>query len=299
MNRLEPEDIAKIRSHVRKLTGAVEAFDRRGFRLLQWPSLVTGRKPIELSLEHEVRLKPPGTAQLHSLLTRLTLSAGQAASRLLLPGSSGQSELIVMPVLRRAGPQSLDVYFDFPEGGFASAGYTFRHRLLGRRFMTWDGGDDGLSPLNLELPAVDLKLNALTARLEFNWLDNPATALLENFSEPTDMGLSPVRLTAGFTDFDMRRLVRTFENTTVRQKFLFQVRTDPVFALNIDLIRTRHLQTNSEGRFVDVDLSPMHPVDDAGIEALSSFSEALTSEYGLEFNFETKASRARRVIGAP
>jgi len=299
MNQIEPGEIAGIRDFVRRSTGATEQMDRRGFRLLQWPSPITGRKPIELSLEHEARLKPTSTTLLHSLSTRLALSPGQPASRFLVSGSAAHENLTIDPVIRRPGPQSVDVYFDLPDGGFVSAGYTFRQRLIGRQFMTWLGEGDDLPALNLELPAVSLNRNALTARLEFNWLDRPASALGgQEEADTQSANRNPVCLTASLSGLDLRKLIPTFENTTVRQKFLLRRNEKAAFALNVDFIRTRNLRRDVEARFVDIDLSSMNPIDSGEMDALAVFSEALMSAYSLEFNFQTKASRAMRVLEA-
>jgi hypothetical protein len=245
----------------------------------------------ELSLEHEARLKPSDESGLRSLLARLTLSNGERAGRLLLPPDSRHAGLTVEPVRRRAGPQSLDIYFDLPGGSFVSSGYTFRQRVLGREFMTWAGGGDDVSALNLELPAVDLQWNGLTARLEFNWLDRPSAALAASARKG-----SPARLASEIGGLDLQNLTCGFENSTVRQKFLLRRGEQSVFAVNVDFIRARDLRSQKETRFVDIDVSGMNIVDSGEIDSLAALSGDLMVTYSLEFNFETKASRAARAL---
>lgn len=295
---VEPEGLAKARRYVRSVTNASESLDRRGFRLLQWPSPRTDRKPIELSLEHEARMKPRGPTGLFALLSRLMLSEGRSAADILLNGSAGFGGLTVTRVQRRPGPQSVDIYFDFPQGGFVSAGYTFRLRKAGRQFMTWDQAGDGLSALNLELPAVDMQRNAITARLEFNWLDSADSALAKTDADAAG-AREPVPLVAKFAGLDLRALVPAFENTTTRQKFSLVRGAAAAFALNVDLITTRDLRRNTDARFVDVDVSSVNVIDEGEIDALAALSGRLMETYDLEFRMETKASAARRVLGAP
>jgi len=300
MNRLCPENLEEVRRNIAYVTGATESYDRRGFRLLQWPSPYTEKKPIELSLEHEARLKPANTHDLHSLLATLAASRGEFVDRVLLPGKPQYHPLTLELVQRAPGAQSIDVYFDLPEGfNLISKGYTFRQRKRGDTFMTWAGGEGGLSALNLELPAVDLQRNGLTARLEFNWLDEVSRTLQEASPEQTEANIkNPAHLAAEIAGTDFRILVPAFENVTVRQKYLG--RTQPgeaVFALNVDLIHTRALRDSREAKFVDIDLSGMRLVDESEFEFLADLSGCLMDRYNLAFNFATKASRAMQELG--
>jgi hypothetical protein len=104
VHSVEPERLAEIRRKVGVATGAQEAYDRRGFRLLQWPSPHTDRKPIELSLEHEARLSPTSTRQLHSLLASLAVSRGERLDRVLLAGKQRFHDLTLEQVRRAPGP---------------------------------------------------------------------------------------------------------------------------------------------------------------------------------------------------
>jgi hypothetical protein len=300
LNRLCPETLEEVRRKVAYVTGATESYDRRGFRLLQWSSPHTDKKLIELSLEHEARLKPLNIQGLHSLLATLAASRGEFIDRVLLPGKLQHRPLRLELVQRAPGAQSIDVYFDLPEGfSLISKGYTFRQRKRGSSFMTWAGGESGLSALNLELPAVDLQRNGLTARLEFNWLDEVSRTLQEASPEQIEANSNnPAHLAAEIAGSDFRRLVPAFENVTVRQKYLGRTQQgEAVFALNVDLIHTRALRDGREAKFVDIDLSGMRLVDESEFEFLADLSGLLMDRYNLAFNFATKASRAMQELG--
>jgi hypothetical protein len=300
MNRLCPENLEEIRRKIVSVTGAAEKYDRRGFRLLQWPSPYTTKKPIELSLEHEARLKPVSAHDLHSLLATLTASRGESIGRVLLPGRPQYRDLTLELVQRPPGAQSIDVYFDLANDiSLISKGYTFRQRKRGSTFMTWAGNEGGLSALNLELPASDLRANGITARLEFNWLDEVSRTLQEASQHQTKSNLSnPAHLAAEIAGTDLSGLTPAFENATVRQKFLGRnQRGDAVFALNVDFIKTRNLRDSKEATFVDVDLSGMRLIDEKELEFLANLSGLLMDRYKLAFNFATKASRAMQELG--
>jgi hypothetical protein len=165
--------------------------------------------------------------------------------------------------------------------------------------MSWAGGDDGLSALNLELPAVDLKTNGLTARLEFNWLDD-VSRTLKGASQQKDAAnaANPAHLAAELAGMDLRDLAPAVENTTVRQKFLArEPGGEAVLAANVDFIDTRRLRDGKEASFVDIDLSGMRPVDQKETEFLAELSGTLMSRFELAFNFHTKASRAMLALG--
>jgi len=292
MELFSPEILEAIRQNVARATGASEHLDHRGFRLLQWESLYSAEKPIELSLEHEARLKPASSESLSFLLAALLASVGERIDRVLVPDFNRFGALKLERVLRSPGAQSNDHYFDLPNSlEFISKGYTFRQRVRGSSFMTWSEGDEGLSALNLELPAVDLHSNGVTARLEFNWLDKVARTLKDATISSTSQ--SPVHFASELAGMDLQNLEPVLENATVRQKFLGRdEKGEAMFALNVDFVHTLSLRDGIEADFVDVDASSMHFVDQNEFEILADLSGQLMERYGLVFNFATKASRA-------
>lgn len=151
---------------------ATETYDRRGFKMQHWTSPRTKRKPIELSLEHEARLQPRTEQAGEVLLEALADSEGLPIKARLLPGNSDFGDLRVRAYVRPPGPQSIDLYYDATHEGRPCAliaqQVTIRERLSGQSFMTWSGGNDVLSALNLELPFVPIGSLGMTARLEFN-----------------------------------------------------------------------------------------------------------------------------------
>src|SRR5438132_4749286 len=98
------------------------------------------QKPIELSLEHEVRLTPQSNTAHRKLLDVLLESEGEAAAERLLPRSKFGS-LIVRRYIRNSGPQSTDRYYDVAERervSLISKMISVRERLRGSNFMTWN-----------------------------------------------------------------------------------------------------------------------------------------------------------------
>jgi hypothetical protein len=296
MERLRPKSLDDVWRTVSGAADATETLDRRGFQLLQWRSPRSVEKPIELSLEHEARLRPAGSEGLCALLATLVSSLGQRVDRILLPSFKSYGDLILGQVERSVGAQSIDHYFDLPGGfEFISRGFTFRKRVRSSNFMTWNSEKEGLSTLNLELPAVDLQTNGMIARLEFNWKDELALTLQEAAVDRPSQ--NPAHFAAQIAGLDLRQLEAVLENTTVRQKFLGRGSDGKaMFALNVDFIKARNLRDGSEARFVDVDVSGMHFVDQKEFDALAELSGQLMKRYELRFNFATKASRAVREL---
>lgn len=153
--RVVPRALAASWNHVLEVVpDAAEGLDRRGFRLLHWPPNVGG-KPNELSLEHELRLKPVDDqeASASSLVTDLLLHHGRILGRLLPDLPSELAALVVQQKDRPPGPQSLDLYWDTSDlQSLIEGRATVRERLVTSPFMTWSGADADTHTCNLELP---------------------------------------------------------------------------------------------------------------------------------------------------
>jgi hypothetical protein len=325
-SELEPERLAWLRQQVRsRVPGVTEAEDRRGFQLLHWPPLRPNGndKPAELSLEHEARLRPPADGPADALLRALLASEGQAAAERLLPAGHQFAHLLVRRYQRDPGPQSTDRYYDIaPAAGAASLlphAITVRERIRTSKFMTWSAGGDNPAagtapprPLNLELPFVALGADGLTARLEFNWVDDLSTCLAEaaDSSRPAEerlrnpLVLAQIHLDQFHPGLRLEPLEPVLEHTTYRQKFGLlappQSRDgEPVevFVINVDTVVAQNLRSHRTGTYVDVDISSVHAVDHGELARLQRLVEGLASRYRLVPNLATKALRSAQVSG--
>jgi Phosphotransferase enzyme family len=318
---VEPRELAQARALVRQRVPDVkDAVDRRGFRLLHWPPTRPNDrdKPQELSLEHEARLKPGLESGLHRLLDSLHASSGRAAGERVLPNAGPHGDLLVEHVQRASGAQSVDHYYDVDQRighrRLIPRMFSLRQRLRTSSFMSWSAESSGdaagsgstpavapKAPLNLELPFVALGSTGMTARLEFNWLDDPRESLAEatNLQAPESSRLSnPIFLASLAGEVSFEGAAPVIEHTTFREKFLFkQGDGQPRFALNIDRVTAQSLSTGRMASYVDVDISGFRLVDEAELALLTSFYLDFSNEYGLLPNLCTKAWRDAAMLG--
>ena len=310
LNEIEPSSLKKVRNWVRQnVPGVQEAMDRRGFQLLQWvPARDNASvKPGELSLEHEVRLKPKNHESLQPLLEKLHMSEGCIVSDFLLPQNNKFGSLVVQRYKRDFGPQSIDRYYDFAKSSktsLISRMITVRERIKSSKFMTWGGTDNSMRPLNLELPFIALGNTGMIVRLEFNWIDDLAVCLNEAVSTVIDKDLklrNPLFIAAINEGFVLSELIAVFEHTTFREKFSFYKRetantpSEEVFVLNVDHITAQCLQSGRIGSYADIDISVVKPVNDNVLDDMSAFALCVSDTYALIPNLATKAMRDSQV----
>ncbi len=297
---VEPSAISEIRSRLAcEIGGASERFDRRGFRLLQWPSPHSRLKPIELSLEHEARLKPVSPKSLARLLAALAVSDGRTMKTSELCPGDDFASLVVNRVHRMPGSQSLDEYFDVASSpvSYVESGYTLRRRVKGRDFMTWsESSADGVA-YNIELPCVRLASTGVIARLEFNWIAGKELPAAETIRPAADsLPVEPIPIVNHLTGFDLFKATACSLNETVREKFTVSEPGDglgPRFVINVDFISVTSCGAHARRcHFVDVDISSLRRTDVAEVDALVQLSRRLAERYDLSVNSETKSSRA-------
>jgi hypothetical protein len=305
---LEPKSLAVVRNLVLKeVPGAKHDTDRRGFQLLHWaPNRPNDRgKPQELSLEHEVRLKPATNDAMKALLDALHGNSGRRISEQLLPRSARFGDLVVHRLGRAPGSQSVDHYYEISHGvartKLIPRMYSLRQRIRGSDFMTWSSQDpQGPAPMNLELPFVALGSSGMTARLEFNWMDVPEIAIEEalNTKLPAaDRMNNPIYLASLMEGLSFAGAVPAIEHTTFREKFDFRNdRDEAVFALNVDFVTAQSLATRRIGSYVDVDISSYREVSAEELGRLSEFAAALAGTYALLPNLCTKVFRDAGVV---
>lgn len=152
----------------------------------------------------------------------------------------------------------------------------------------------------------------LTVRLEFNWVDDLATCLAEADDDhlPADNRLrNPLvwaqrHLNQFHPGLKLAPLEPVLEHTTYRQKFGLLAPpqgegSEPieVFVINIDTVVAQNLRSHRTGTYVDVDISSVHPVDEAELARLQRLVAGLTSRYQLVPNLATKALRSAQVSG--
>lgn len=312
-NEIEPEPLRDVRDWVRRhVPGVLDNVDRRGFQLLQWDPLRPNDegKLAELSLEHEARLYPATNEALKLLLQDLHRSDKGRMDEHLLPGNKEFGSLVVSRYNRDIGPQSVDHYYDVstPSGGptLIPRMMTVRKRVRGREFMTWSSDNDSMHPLNLELPFINLDERGMTARLEFNWVDDLSVCLAEAISIEVKEEVqfrNPLCIAARTQSFVLDGLTAVLEHTTYREKFSFQKPTlndlpgEQIFALNVDHVTAQDLKTRRIGTYTDVDISAVRPIDKNELASLVAFVDALRSRYDLRPNFCTKAWRDADVTG--
>ena len=274
-----------------------EVYDKRGFLLLQWPSS-TYRKPNELSLEHEARLKPANTESAGELISALAFSEEMEVGEVLLPGDPDFGRLFLTRVQRKPGPQSVDYYYDTPQKSLIGQHYTFRERRRSSEFMTWSDGDDGLTPFNIELPFVGGEYG-IVARLEFNFLStlDRCQQLLEDSCSKIDDEKSPLCLAMKIGQFNIDSLIPAIEHTTTRHKYKIIDKNEAseqrdIFALNVDFIKASVIGGKDVVRYIDVDISGLYPISSqAALARLAEFTSRMIERFSLLPNPETKASR--------
>jgi hypothetical protein len=204
----------------------------------------------------------------------------------------------------------VDRYYDVPGAGgewlLIPRQITVRERQRGSKFMSWNAAGGGPRPLNLELPFVALGDSGLTARLEFNWMDDLATGLREALAAETEASVrhrNPLFIAMQTQGLSLAGLVPVLEHTTFRQKFGLRSpgagegKEGEVFVINVDTVVAQDLATMRVGTYCDVDLSGVARVDAAELRRLTEFVEAIASRYGLQPNPGTKAWRDAEVTG--
>lgn len=289
ISALEPPALAAVRELVESVIPQVTSNrDRRGFRLLQWPPIRPNAagKPIELSLEHEVRLRTDRPEAARALAKHLSNCEG----RELFPACPGVADLIVRRVERAPGAQSVDRYWDVPDGGFAANLASLRQRVRTSKFMTWSGsgGADTAAVFNLELPLVALGRSGVVARLEFNWIDDLATTFAEfdarRAGAPGDRR-NPLVLARDLLpkhlDGDLKPIV---EHTTFREKYSLRYREgDDIerehFQMNIDHMMIQSLASGHFGYHCDIDVAAAVPVDETVLFELDTLATTLVDHY--------------------
>ncbi len=310
-DEVEPETIRRARAWVReRVPGVREAKDRRGFQLLHWEPVRPNErgKPVELSLEHEARLKPADERAGARLLEALTRSEGRPAGEFLLPKESPFAGLEVHRYDRETGAQSMDRYYEVPGAPDGSRliprQITVRERLKTSEFMTWSSGQAGMRALNLELPFVALGCAGMTVRLEFNWVDDLEVCLREALATDTPEAgrlRNPFHLAGQLESLALAGLAPVLEHTTFRQKFGLRpaggADDSDVLVVNMDTVVAQDLETKRIGTYWDVDISGTQFVDELELKRVSEFATALAARYGLNPNPGTKAWRDAQVTG--
>ena len=312
-DEIEPEPLRRAREWVREhVPGVVEAMDRRGYALLHWePARPKDRNhPSELSLEHEARLLPADERAVMKLLEALSRSEGRPAGEHLLPKESSFGGLLVRRYPREPGAQSVDRYYDAPaaaaDARLIPRQITLRERVRTSQFMTWSADQPNLRALNLELPFVSLGCCGMTARLEFNWLDDLAAGLREALDAGTDETArlrNPLFIARQIENLRLDGLAPVLEHTTYRQKFSLwrpatgEAKDQEVLVLNLDTVVAQDLETKRVGTYWDVDLSGVSKVDAAELKRLNEFARAISARYSLQPNPGTKAWRDAQVTG--
>jgi hypothetical protein len=312
-NEVEPKPLRDVRDWViENVPGVRKSEDRRGFQLLQWDTSRPNdaNKPGELSLEHEVRLLTATDESLQRLLQALHSSVGINMDEHLLPGNKAFGKLKVIHYRRDLGPQSVDRYYDVPPSlgrlELIPLMVTLRERVISSKFMTWSTSNKLMCPLNLELPFIALGEQGMTARLEFNWVDDLKKCLVEALStkeQNTVLLRNPLFIFAGMQELTLDRLTAVLEHTTYREKFGFLTPStkssseEEIFVLNVDHITAQDMETSRIGNYVDVDISGTRKIDKKNLAHIMAFAEALADRYDLRPNFGTKAWRDAKVTG--
>jgi hypothetical protein len=317
---IEPALIRDVRLRVQeRVLNVTSAVDRRGFRLLHWPPRRenSNKKPTELSLEHEARLMPGSESALDRLLDVLHRSEGRAVSEYLLPANPRFKHLIVRHYRRELGAQSIDRYYDVPNGlgrlPLIPRMLTVRERLKGGKFMTWGATDQSgkaqdpsMRPLNLELPFLALGSTGVTVRLEFNWIDDLSESIFDAIKQSTsDQGTwqNPLFIASQFYPIEFNDLTPVLEHTTFRQKFAVVdpgregEAADTIFDVNVDHIVAQDIANGRMGNYADVDIAPTENVDAAVLESVSAFVDSMALRFDLRPAWGTKAWRDANAVG--
>lgn len=288
---VEPPTLAAIRDRVRATIPRVEAtLDRRGFRLLHWAPIRPNAagKPIELSLEHEARLRVVRPEAADDLSRHLERNEGRA----LFAAHPRIADLVVRRVARAPGAQSVDRYWDADGCGIAASAMSLRQRTKTSKFMTWsgEGGTDAAAVFNLELPLVALGHAGVVARLEFNWIDDLVATFAEFAAHRAGAPADPRNplvlardLTRSRIDGDLRAVV---EHTTFRQKYALRRPNaegieEERFQLNIDHMMAQSLTSGRFAHHCDVDVAAAVPVDETVLLDLDALAAALCDGFGL------------------
>lgn len=312
-SEIEPKPLRDVRDWVHSnLPDVRSATDRRGFQLLQWDPLRQNNagKPVELSLEHEARLLPATNEALQTLLQALHDSEAREVDEYLLPDNKEFGSLIVSRYKRDVGPQSVDRYYDIlppsDRPTLTERLITVRERIKSSKFMSWSTSNESMLPLNLELPFIALGERGLTARLEFNWVDDLEKCLAEAVSATAGEHVqlrNPLFIAARTQALELDGLTAVLEHTTYREKFGFRrpatnnSAEEEIFVLNVDHITAQDLETGRIGTYTDVDISGVRPIDERELAHVMAFAEALANRYNLRPNVSTKASRDAEVTG--
>lgn len=207
---------------------------------------------------------------------------------------------------REAGAQSVDCYYDVPTAvtRLIPRQITLRERIKTSKFMTWSSVSANLRPLNLELPFVALGRSGMTARLEFNWVDDLKVCLHEAPAPDTPEAerlRNPFHLVMQLESVALEGFAPVLEHTTFRQKFGLQNTggegVSDVLVVNVDTVIAQDLETKRIGTYWDVDISGTQKMDVAELKRVADFAAALAKRYGLSPNPGTKAWRDAQVTG--
>ncbi|MEN3794671.1 phosphotransferase [Fulvimarina sp. MAC3] len=308
-----PPALQTVRERLlREIHDARETFDRRGFRAIHYapPRPNDSDKPVELSLEHEGRLKPAGPEGAEPLRTMLRDGQGQAWSQLMPGGDPWFDGLVVKRFDRPPGPQSSDLYYDLADKprskGWIGAMLSLRERRMTSKFMTWGKVEDKTQhPLNLELPFVSYGDTGVIARLEFNWIDaldltiadfrKAAASGLEDHGNPLTSAARVVPIAPSPHPF-----TAALSHTTFREKFALIDLERPEaeqerFHINIDDVTVQSLRTGHVTSFCDVDIAPCDIVDEAVLSQLVTLTQMLARRFDLVPVEATKAWRGLAV----
>jgi len=220
------------------------------------------------------------------------------------------ADLIVRRYNRESGAQSRDWYYDVPmekaSNGLIPQMVTLRERRETSKFMTWSTTNKDIRPLNLELPFFALNNNGMTARLEFNWIDDLQAGLREAQAPDSDEQVrrrNPLYIAMQTWGLSFADVVPVLEHTTYRQKFGLKQPANgasaekEVFVINIDTIVAQDLMTKRVGTYHDIDISGVAKVDAAELKQVSDFAETIALYYGLHPNPGTKAWRSAQATG--
>ena len=241
---VEPEALQRARNLVReKVPGVRESEDRRGFQLLHWDPVRANEegKPIELSLEHEARLKPVSHAKLSELQSALAQSEGLSIGKVLFPEGSPDDRLILRRYQRDFGAQSRDRYFELKnppaQGRLIPRMMSVRERIKTSDFMSWASSAGEMRALNFELPIVALGEGGVVARLEFNWIDELSLTVADFRTSTDDKArvVNPLHLASLIAPFDPDDLEPVLEHTTYREKYSLLLPAEADFSGTGDL----------------------------------------------------------------
>lgn len=304
ITEVEPEPLARARQRVRNdAPQVVDAVDRRGFRTLHWQPRRTNvaGKPVELSLEHEARLKPTSSRALDALKEALATSDAMDSGNVLLPGHPHFGAWSIRRVQRNPGAQSVDRYWDLKGAGteqrLIPRMMTLRERLKTSKFMTWESIDEA-RPLNLELPFVAYQDTSVIVRLEFNWIDLIGIVFEEfNAAQPKGTADNSLVLAARIGGIEKGEFEPRLEHTTFREKYSVLQGEDELFQLNVDHVVAQSLQTHRIATFTDIDMAPSRMVDDKVLASLIAFSQAMADRFRLVPIGATKAYCGASMIG--